>query len=139
MTESIARIADALREHYAVEREAGAGGIRKLESGLRAVGPNGGPVMSSPLRLQLALALASRPATRDEGVRRLRYGFAMDPHYIPIAQFAIGEALAEAGDRKGAAEAYSEFIRLWKDADPSVQPRVTRAREALAEVTAEQR
>ena len=115
------------------------GGIRKLESGLQAVGSSGGPVISSPLRFQAALAMASLAPTREAGIRRLRYGLNMDPQYIPMSHFALGEALAAAGDRKGAAEEYGEFIRLWKDADSSVQPRVQRAREALAEVTAEQR
>ena len=115
------------------------GGLQKMERGLQTIGTSGGPVISSPLRFQAALAMASRPATREAGIRRLRYGLSVDPQYIPVSNFAIGEALAAAGDRKGAAEAYGEFIRLWKDADASVQPRVQRAREALAEVTAEQR
>ena len=115
------------------------GGLRKMEAGIATVGIQGGPIMSSPLRLQYALILASRPATRDEGIRRLRYGNSLEPHHIPIARLALGDALAAAGDREGAAAAYSEFIRFWDKADPAFQPRVQRAREALAEVTGERR
>ena len=36
-----------------------------------------------------------------------------------------------AGDTKGAARLYGEFVELWKDADPELQPMVEEARAAL--------
>ncbi len=37
----------------------------------------------------------------------------------------------------GAAAAYSQFIRLWENADPELQPRVETARRALERLAAE--
>jgi TolB-like protein len=107
-------------------------GLRKMAAGLEQVGQSGGPPMTSPLRLHRAVVLAARPATRDEGIRRLRYGLSMDPQYVPIARLALGRALEASGDRAGAIEAYGDFIRFWAKADPSLQPRVQEARDAMA-------
>ena len=87
--------------------------------------------MTAPVRLQRAIVLSRRPATREEGVTMLRHAFPFDPQYRPIANVAIAEALLAAGDRKGAEEAYAEFLRLWAGADSSLQPRVEAARAAL--------
>jgi hypothetical protein len=112
-------------------------GLAAMQSGVKKVRAFGGPVMSAPLRLQLAVTLASRPDTRDDGIRRLRYGFGTDPQYLPITHFALGRALEAAGDRKGAAQEYGEFVRLWQGADPALQPKVEEARRALTALTAE--
>ena len=51
----------------------------------------------------------------------------------------LTEALAKIYDTKGntekAAELYREFIELWKNADPDLQPRVAAARERLKKLT----
>jgi TolB-like protein len=108
------------------------GGLARIESGLERVGPFGGPAMTAPVRLQRAIVLSRRPASREEGVTMLRHSFPFDPQYRPIALVALAEALQAAGDRAGAEEAYSEFLRLWAGADPSLQPRVAAVRSALA-------
>ncbi|HEX6644590.1 MAG TPA: serine/threonine-protein kinase [Gemmatimonadales bacterium] len=107
-------------------------GIARIEAGLDRVGNFGGPAMTAPVRLQRAVALSRRPATRERGITLLQYGFPYDPQYRPIAQIAIAEALQAAGDRAGAERAYSEFLRYWAHADPAFQPRVESVRAALA-------
>ncbi len=107
------------------------GGLARINAGLERVGNFGGPAMTAPVRLQRAIVLSRRPATREEGITMLRHAFPFDPQYRPIANVAIAEALLAAGDRKGAEEAYAEFLRLWAGADSSLQPRVEAARAAL--------
>jgi serine/threonine-protein kinase len=107
------------------------GGLARINAGLERVGAFGGPAMTAPVRLQRAIVLSRRPATREEGITMLRHSFPFDPQYRPIANIAIAEALQAAGDRKGAEEAYGEFLRLWAGADASLRPRVEAARAAL--------
>jgi tetratricopeptide (TPR) repeat protein len=46
--------------------------------------------------------------------------------------------LSEAkGDKAKAADFYTRFIGLWRDADPELQPRVTKAKQRLAELVGE--
>ena len=90
-------------------------------------------------RFQLARALAARRETQDEGIRMLRYGFDVRtaPELWPARSLAIAEALEWAGDMDGAAVAYADFISLWENAHPSLQPRVENARRALERVMRE--
>ncbi len=108
------------------------GGLARITAGLERVGQFGGPAMTAPVRLQRAIALSRRPATREQGITMLRYSFPYDPQVRPIGLIAVAEALQAAGDRRGAEAAYGEFLRLWAKADPSLQPRVAAVREALA-------
>ncbi|HXE58433.1 MAG TPA: serine/threonine-protein kinase [Gemmatimonadales bacterium] len=112
------------------------GGIARLRGALQRLSGNN-VWMTAPLRMQLALALVARPATRPEGIRRLRYGFDQDPLYTAIPKLALARVLHDVGDRQGAIDAYTEFLRLWKQADPQLQPRVREAREALRELAGE--
>lgn len=114
-------------------------GVRKLESGLRETGygPQAPGFLTAAFRFQWAAALAARPATREEGIRRLRYGFDGDLPWIPLTYLALGQALEDGGDREGGAQAYAQFVRLWEKADPELQPRVDAARRALQRLTAE--
>ena len=114
-----------------------AAGLRTMRTALEDVGSGWNPFLTAPLRLQLAAALAQRPATRQEGRLLLQYGFVTDVGVQPMAQYALGRAAELAGDRAGAAEAYDNFLKLWDKADPSLQPRVTEVREALKRVTGE--
>jgi hypothetical protein len=50
---------------------------------------------------------------------------------------ALAGSLEADGDRAGAAEAYAHVVRLWKNADPHLQPVVRQARDALARLTGE--
>jgi tetratricopeptide (TPR) repeat protein len=47
------------------------------------------------------------------------------------ATFYRAEIREEAGDRDGAVRLYREFLDLWKDADPELQPMVEEARASL--------
>jgi tetratricopeptide (TPR) repeat protein len=110
-------------------------GIRRMREGLDlAAAPNEESVF---LRLQLALALAARAETRDEGIRWLRYGFTPEPLYLPLTYLALGHTYEAAGQRDSAAVAYGRFLRLWDKADPELQPRVRDAQAGLQEVTRE--
>jgi hypothetical protein len=88
---------------------------------------------SAPWRFQFALALASRPETRAEGIRWLRYGFD-DPLLTPQTYLALGRAHQAAGDRRAAADAYAHFVRLWSRADPPLQAYVREAQAALRDL-----
>jgi TolB-like protein/tetratricopeptide (TPR) repeat protein len=116
-----------------------AGGLRQIELGLKEAGNLGINWASSNLRFHFAGILASRAETRDRGIGLLRYTFSSGPDimYLPLTFLLAGRALEDAGRRPEAAEAYGQFIRLWKDADPSMQPRVEEAREGLKRVTGE--
>jgi tetratricopeptide (TPR) repeat protein len=113
------------------------GGIRELRRGVEAMGAQGGTVLNPPLRLQLALALASQAGTREEGIRLLENGFDNDLLLTPLTFLALGRAYEAAGNRPAAADAYSQFLRLWDKADPKVQDRVQQAKEGLVRVTGE--
>ncbi|MEP7226328.1 MAG: serine/threonine-protein kinase [Gemmatimonadales bacterium] len=111
------------------------GGIRRMRVGLDlSAAPN---EESAFPRLQFALALAARPATRDEGIRWLRYGFETLPLYKPLTLLALGHAYEAGGQRDSAAVAYGRFLRLWDKADPELQGRVREAKDAVQELTRE--
>ncbi len=58
----------------------------------------------------------------------------IDPNYMAPALFRLGELYLQAGDTTRAIGYYGRFIDLWKNADPDLQPRVTEARKAMAEL-----
>ncbi|HEV8178016.1 MAG TPA: hypothetical protein VGP44_10045, partial [Gemmatimonadales bacterium] len=113
------------------------GGLARLRSGLDQAAAPGMAAETAFLRLQLALALAARKETREEGITYFRYGFDNQPLYLPLLQLALGKTYEAAGQRDSAAAAYSRFLRLWDKADPDLQGRVKEAKEALQEVTRE--
>ena len=114
-----------------------AAGLPKFEAAVKAIGGwQDWQWLTTPLRYQLALALAANPARRADGVRRLQYGnddIALQPHL----HYALGKAHLAAGDRTAAADALGRFVRLWSGADASLQPRVTEARALLSDLAAE--
>ena len=112
-------------------------GIRRLRAGIDTAASPGLANETAFFRFQLALALASRPETRGEGIAWLRYGFDLEPLYLPLTYLALGHAYELGGQRDSAAQAYSRFLRLWDKADPELQGRVREAREGLQEVTGE--
>jgi eukaryotic-like serine/threonine-protein kinase len=114
-----------------------ASGLRRLRAGLDRAAAPGQAEDSGFLRFQLALALAARPETREEGITSLRYGFDFQPLFIPLATLALGRTYEAAGKPDSAALAYRRFIRFWNRADPELQSRVTDARRALEELTQE--
>ena len=52
--------------------------------------------------------------------------------YLAPAAFRSGEILERLGRRREAAASYRRFVRLWRDADPELQPLVTEAHRRLA-------
>ena len=59
---------------------------------------------------------------------------AVDQLYRAHALERLGQLYEDAGNTKKAAEYYNEFINLWQDADPTLQPRVIAARQRLASI-----
>jgi tetratricopeptide (TPR) repeat protein len=116
-----------------------AAGVTDLRTGLSVTGgPRSGE--TGFMRLQLALALAADPRTREEGITHLRHGFnGTAIHLLPLAYLALGRTYEAAGKADSAAVAYGRFLRLWDRADPELQGRVTEAREALERLTSEPR
>jgi tetratricopeptide (TPR) repeat protein len=112
-------------------------GIARLRSGLDIAAAPGTSEETAYLRFQLALALAANPSTREEGIRRLRYGFDFDVLYLPLTDLALGHTYEAAGQSDSAAQAYGRFLRLWDKADPELQGRVREAKAALQELSRE--
>jgi multidrug resistance efflux pump len=52
--------------------------------------------------------------------------------YRAEAEELLAQIAEQQGDTAGAMRAYGNFVDLWKDADPELQPRVAAARAALA-------
>ena len=51
---------------------------------------------------------------------------------IPRAYRRLGELYEAKGDTKRAIQRYSDFVELWKNADPALQPLVKDVRERMA-------
>jgi tetratricopeptide (TPR) repeat protein/tRNA A-37 threonylcarbamoyl transferase component Bud32 len=51
--------------------------------------------------------------------------------------YRLGELYEEKGERVKAADRYVEFVRLWKRADPDLQPKVTEAKQRLEALSGE--
>jgi TolB-like protein/tetratricopeptide (TPR) repeat protein len=109
-----------------------ASGIERIAAGLRQPGALLADAPTDPLLLQWALALAARPETRAEGIRRLRYGFDDASEILPLTFFALGQAYDAEGNHAEAVHFYASFLRLWDRADPEFQPWVQQARDALS-------
>jgi tetratricopeptide (TPR) repeat protein len=60
--------------------------------------------------------------------------FQADPFYMAPTLFRLGQLYQSAGDTARAMDYYGRFVRVWKDADPDLQPRVTEAKKAMAEL-----
>ena len=60
--------------------------------------------------------------------------FQADPFYMAPTLFRLGQLYQSAGDTAHAMEYYGRFVDVWKDADPDLQPRVTEAKKAMAEL-----
>jgi serine/threonine-protein kinase len=112
-------------------------GLRRLRAGLDQAAAPGREEDSGFLRFQLALALAARPETREEGISSLRHGFVLHPLFIPLATLALGPTYEAAGKPDSAALAYRRFIRFWNRADPELQGKVADSRRALEELIQE--
>ncbi len=61
----------------------------------------------------------------------------LDANELARVLFRLGEIYESQGDRARASERYGQFVDLWKDADPELQPRVREAKRRLATLAAE--
>ncbi len=111
-------------------------GIRLLRTGLLDAGVDN-PFLSVAARLALAEALASRPETRAEGLRRLEFGFDGDYGVKSYTWLLRARALEAAGDKPGAIRAYSRFLRMWNRPSPGAERLPNEARSALRSLTGE--
>ena len=58
----------------------------------------------------------------------------VDPYNLAPTLFRLGQLYQDAGDTRRAMEYYGRFVEIWKNADPELQPRVTEAKKAMAEL-----
>jgi hypothetical protein len=79
----------------------------------------------------LALARLELRLGRPEAAARTLYG-AMTWDFRALFDELRAQSAEQQHDTTTAGRAYRDFITLWKDADPELQPRVTAARAALA-------
>jgi tetratricopeptide (TPR) repeat protein len=64
-------------------------------------------------------------------------GLSYETLWYPFVLQRLGQLHESLGHRDRAIDYFSQFIDLWKDADPKLQPQVEEAREALARLMAE--
>ena len=60
-----------------------------------------------------------------------------DGLYRPTSLRRMGELYDQAGDAQQALEYYGDFVELWAEADPVLQPQVQEVRERMAELAGE--
>ncbi|MFN2565870.1 MAG: protein kinase [Gemmatimonadaceae bacterium] len=106
-------------------------GLARLRAGIDTAAYGEYDSRGASLRFRLALALAARADTREEAIRRLRYGFDTQVEFIPLTYLALGRAHEAAGQRDEAVAAYEHFLRLWANADPELTHVTESARTAL--------
>jgi tetratricopeptide (TPR) repeat protein len=72
-----------------------------------------------------------------EAYQESNFGIPSIDTQLPIAYRRLGELYEARGDRERAAQYYNEFVELWKDADPELQPQVTEVRKRLSALVGE--
>ncbi|MES2124340.1 MAG: protein kinase [Gemmatimonadota bacterium] len=112
-------------------------GISKADSGLRIAGGMQISGFTTPVQLRYALLLAGRPASRRDGIERLRYGFEQAPEVLPISMYYLGKAYEADGQLAEAAASYGQFVRLWNHPAPQLSALQREAKDALVRLTAE--
>ncbi|HSH44481.1 MAG TPA: hypothetical protein VK966_01360, partial [Longimicrobiales bacterium] len=106
------------------------------ERGIRLLGfRNLGAV--TPALLPYATALSELPATREQGLRMLRFTTTYSAVETAEAFLALARALEQAERREEARQAYAHVVRLWDGADGYRQDEVREARDALVRLTGE--
>ena len=100
-----------------------------------------GPVSACVTCLSLGLARAYDEAAQPDSAIKYyehylttydyeRYNF--DPVFIHIFSKRLGELYEQQGNMEQAAKYYRDFVNLWKNADPELQPQVAEVRRRLA-------
>ena len=94
------------------------------------------------LRLARAFDKANQPDSALAHYEALRKPYEMilaaaaNPAAIPIAARRLGELYEAKGDITNAIKNYEEFVKLWKDADPELQPQVADIKARVARLRA---
>ncbi len=112
-------------------------GLAILERSMALIGGTHMGGFTPPVELRYALLLASRPVSREAGIRRMRDGFRYSPELTPILRYYLGRAYEEAGQPDSSRAAYGGFLRLWAGADSVYAPYLTQARTALQRLSTE--
>ena len=68
---------------------------------------------------------------RPEAAARYFQSFFVFSHPWTRSLFYLGQAYEQMGDVEMARQAYSDYLDVWKDADPELQPLVEQGKEAL--------
>jgi len=58
-----------------------------------------------------------------------------DQYFLAVMYRRLAELWENKGDKTKAADYYTKFIDLWKNADPELQPKVADAKRRLAKLT----
>ncbi|MBA2244642.1 MAG: hypothetical protein H0W11_06775 [Gemmatimonadetes bacterium] len=136
-------LASALRARIAAERGDAAEALATLEE-MRFestdelfLPPSGSHGHQRHLRPQLLRQLGrEREALRWYGslpwYSALRENTLLDLVHLAPFHLRQAEFYEQLGARENAAEHYTRFIELWRDADPELQPRVREAEQSLA-------
>ena len=101
-------------------------------------GPGADVGMEHMANLIVARLLESQgdPARAAAAARRVRV-FLGYPSNLAALSWEAGRLAELAGDRERAIEGYSTYIKLRKDSEPRLQPKLQQAREALVRLTGE--
>jgi tetratricopeptide (TPR) repeat protein len=73
--------------------------------------------------------------TRYTGANSIMGKMNNDQYFLALSYRRLGELWENKGDKAKAAENYTKFIDLWKNADPELQPKVADAKARLAKLT----
>src|SRR5204862_4810242 len=94
------------------------------------------------LRLGRAFDKASQPDSALAHYESLRNpiqvitAVAFNPLALSVASRRLGELYEAKGDVTNAIRNYEDFVKLWKDADPELQPQVTDIKNRIARLRA---
>lgn len=61
----------------------------------------------------------------------------VEGYWTPRAHYRLGELYEARGDRENATKHYTDFVSLWREAEPALQPMVEEARQRLEQLVAE--
>jgi tetratricopeptide (TPR) repeat protein len=110
------------------------------------IGYDGKPARECSPCLSLVLARTFESAGQRDSAATMYEQYLTTPYWLKLSHemdpanlASIHEHLAQLYESMGntakAAEQYGQFIELWKNADPELQPRVAEARRRLAKLT----
>jgi tetratricopeptide (TPR) repeat protein len=116
-------------------------GLEAVEQYRRGDRMPDGPVNSCLACLPLSLAYAFDKAGVVDSAIKYHQAyvttydlnrFGMDPRYLALMSKRLGELYEQKGNREKAAKYYNDFVNLWKNADPELQPQVAEVKRKLS-------